>query len=168
MAEGPFRVIVIDPPWTYESGNSLPYPTMSIDDIKSLRVNELAHKDAILWLWTTNHHLRVAFEIVEAWGFSYKNLLTWAKHQMGHGDWLRGQSEHCLLAVRGKPVFLGASHTTVIHAARREHSRKPAEFYQLVEATCPGSKVDLFSRQERYGWVVWSAEKDHSRRKLPR
>jgi len=53
------------------------------------------------------------------------------------GEWLRGQTEHCMLAVRGKPVFLHGNHTTVLEAMRREHSRKPEEFYALVEATCP-------------------------------
>jgi len=52
-------------------------------------------------------------------------------------------------------VFLHGKHTTVLEAARREHSRKPEEFYALVEATCPGSRVELFSRQEREGWRVF-------------
>jgi N6-adenosine-specific RNA methylase IME4 len=117
-----------------------------------MAVEDLAEEDAILWLWTTNAHLRVAFDVVDAWGFEYKSLLTWVKDRMGTGDWLRGQTEHCLLAVRGAPVFLNGSHTTVIQAARREHSRKPEEFYALVEATCPGSKVELFARQQRSGW----------------
>lgn len=72
---------------------------------------------------------------------------------MGTGEWLRGQTEHCLLAVRGKPVFLHGRHSTALTATRREHSRKPEEFYALVEATCPGSKLELFARQVREGWT---------------
>ena len=155
LPTGPFQVIVADPPWRYESGNDLPYPTMTIDDIKAMRVKSIAADDALLWLWTTNAHLRVSFDVAEAWGFEYRTLLTWVKDRMGTGEWLRGQTEHCLLAVRGKPVFLHGKHTTVLEAARREHSRKPEEFYALVEATCPGSRVELFSRQEREGWRVF-------------
>ncbi len=154
LPDGPFQVIVADPPWRYETGNDLPYPTMAIEDIKALPVEAIAADDATLWLWTTNAHLRVAFEVVEAWGFVYKTLLTWVKDRMGTGEWLRGQTEHCLLATRGKPVFLHGHHTTVLEAARREHSRKPEEFYALVEATCPGNKVELFSRQHRHSWEV--------------
>jgi N6-adenosine-specific RNA methylase IME4 len=120
-----------------------------------MAVEGLAEDDAILWLWTTNAHLRIAFDVVDDWGFEYKSLLTWMKDRMGTGDWLRGQTEHCLLAIRGAPVFLNGSHTTVIQAARREHSRKPEEFYALVEATCPGSKVELFARRERTGWKAF-------------
>jgi N6-adenosine-specific RNA methylase IME4/ParB-like chromosome segregation protein Spo0J len=158
LPTGPFQVIVADPPWRYESGGSLPYPTMELEDIKALAVRDIADDDAILWLWTTNAHLRVAFEVVDAWGFEYRTLLTWVKDRMGTGDWLRGQTEHCLLAVRGKPVFVAGNHTTVLQALRREHSRKPEEFYAVVEATCPGARVELFCRQERSRWNVYGNE----------
>ena len=153
LPTGPFQVIVADPPWQYESGASLPYPTMAIEDIKAMPVRDIADENATLWLWTTNAHLPVAFEVVAAWGFEYKTILTWVKDRMGTGEWLRGQTEHCLLGARGKPVFLHGNHTTALEAARREHSRKPEEFYSLVKATCPGSKLELFAREQRSGWV---------------
>ncbi len=152
MPNGPFRVIVADPPWRYDSGGDLPYPTMAIEDIKALPIAEVADQDAVLWLWTTNAHLRLAFEVAEAWGFEYKTMLTWVKDRMGTGEWLRGQTEHCLLGVRGRPAFLRGDRTTILQAPRREHSRKPEEFYRLVEALCPGNKLELFSREERRGW----------------
>jgi len=155
LPTGPFQVIVADPPWRYESGNDLPYPTMDIEEIKALPVQRIAADDAILWLWATNAHLRVAFDVVEAWGFEYKTLLTWVKDRMGTGQWLRGRSEHCLLAAHGNPVFMHGGHTSVIEAARREHSRKPEEFYTLVEETSPGSKVELFARQQRAAWHIF-------------
>ena len=160
LPTGPFQVIVADPPWRYESGNNLPYPTMGIEEIMGLAASDIADEDAILWLWTTNAHLRVAFDVVKSWGFEYKTLLTWVKDRMGTGEWLRGQTEHCLLATRGKPVFIHGNHTTVLKALRREHSRKPEEFYILVEATCPGSKVELFARQTRAGWQAFGNQTD--------
>ena len=56
-----------------------------------------------------------------------------------------------MLAIGGNPVFLHSNQATVLEAPRREHSRKPEEFYKLVNQLCPGSKVELFSRQERKG-----------------
>lgn len=53
LPKGPFHVIVADPLWYYENCQ-LPYPTMSLDAIKSLPVGEIAATDAIRWLWTTN------------------------------------------------------------------------------------------------------------------
>jgi N6-adenosine-specific RNA methylase IME4/ParB-like chromosome segregation protein Spo0J len=160
LPTGPFQVIVADPPWRYESGNSLPYPTMDIEEIKAMPVAEIADDNAILWLWTTNAHLRVAFDVVAAWGFEYRSLLTWVKDRMGTGEWLRGQTEHCMLAIRGRPVFLNGSHATVLEAARREHSRKPEEFDALVEATSPGGKLELFCRQMRTGWKAYGNATD--------
>lgn len=126
---------------------------MSIEQIAAMPVADLAARDAILWLWTTNAHMPGAFDILNAWGFEHKTILTWAKDRMGMGDWLRGQTEHCLLAVRGKPVVTLTNQTTLLSGTVREHSRKPEEFYNLVESLCPGSKVELFARSKRPGWV---------------
>jgi N6-adenosine-specific RNA methylase IME4 len=163
---GPFRVIVIDPPWKYEnrSGDAThrgvcPYPDMTLDEINALPVPALAHDDCILWLWTTNAFLRDALSCLDAWGFKGKTVLTWVKHRMGLGDWLRGQTEHCIFAVRGKPVVTLTNQTTALFGPVREHSRKPDEFYELVDSLCPGSKIEMFARQERAGWTSWGAEK---------
>jgi N6-adenosine-specific RNA methylase IME4 len=55
-------------------------------------------------------------------------------------------------------VFLHGTHTTVLDGPRREHSWKPEEFYCLVEATCPGDKVELYSRQLRGDWQSYGSE----------
>lgn len=160
LPTGPFRVIVADPPWEYENrakdaGHRAanPYPSMTIDSIKSLAIEEISHSDAVLWLWTTNAHLPESFSVAEAWGFTYKTLLTWVKDKMGLGDWLRGKTEHCLLCTRGKPVVNLTNETTVLVAPAGEHSQKPELFYELVEKLCPGSKAELFSRTKRKGWA---------------
>ena len=127
---------------------------MSTGDIIRLDVGELAQDDAILWLWTTNAFMAQAHIIAEQWGFEVKTILTWVKDRMGVGDWLRGQTEHCLMAVKGKPIVTLTNQTTVLHAPTREHSRKPDEFYAMVEALCPGSKVELFAREVREGWAA--------------
>lgn len=160
--QGPFRVIVADPPWSYDNRAddaahraANPYPSMPLDDIKALRVGDIAEDDSILWLWTTNAHLPVAFEVIRAWDFEYKTMLTWVKDRMGTGDWLRGQTEHCLMCVKGRPVVTLSNQTTVIHGPLREHSRKPEEFYRMVETLCPGSKLDYFARELRDGWACY-------------
>ena len=160
IPKGPFRVIAVDPPWTYDSRAedtthraANPYPSMTIEQIKALDVAGLTHKDCVLWLWTTNAHMREAFGILDAWGFTFKTILTWVKDRMGTGDWLRGQTEHCLMAVRGRPTIQLTNQTTVLRGPLRRHSQKPDEFYQLVESLCPGSKLEMFSREKREGWV---------------
>lgn len=160
LPTGRFDAIVADPPWEYPAGTefSLPYPTMTLDEIKALDVASLAADDCVLWLWTTNAYLRDSFDVVEAWGFEYKNVLTWVKDRFGLGAWLRNQTEHCLLAVRGNPLWRPGSHATVLNAKRRAHSQKPEEFYTMVEALTPGPKVELFCRDPRPGWAVHGDE----------
>lgn len=167
LPKGTYHVIVADPPWSYRNRaddpthrGRCPYPPMSVEEIRSLPVGTLTHENSILWLWTTNAHMAEAHAVAAAWGFTVKTILTWAKDRMGLGDWLRGQTEHCLLCVKGKPVVSLTNQTTLLHGAVREHSRKPEEFYTLVEGLCPGSKVELFAREEREGWASHGAERE--------
>ena len=162
---GEHDVIVIDPPWPYEKRTGdvthrgrCPYPSMSIAEIAALELP--AAENSIVWLWTTNAFTHEAYHVLEAWGCEPKTILTWIKDRMGLGDWLRGKTEHCIMAVKGKPLVRLTNQTTALHAPMREHSRKPDEFYQLVAELCPGSKCELFSREKREGWVNYGAERD--------
>jgi N6-adenosine-specific RNA methylase IME4 len=93
--------------------------------------------------------MRDAFTVLDAWGFERKTILTWFKNRMGTGKWLRGQTEHVLFAVRGRPIVTLTNQTTALHAPVRGHSQKPVEFYDLVESLCPAPRYcDLFSRYQ--------------------
>jgi N6-adenosine-specific RNA methylase IME4 len=163
---GPYRVIVADPPWAYQLRQQdpskrtiMPYPPMSTADICAVDIASIAHDDCVLWLWVTNSHMRDAFDVLDAWGFEQKTILTWAKNRMVTGDWLRGQTEHCIMAVRGKPTVVLTNQTTLLHGPVREHSQKPDEFYALVETLCPAPRYAyLFSREERAGWDMHGDE----------
>jgi N6-adenosine-specific RNA methylase IME4 len=169
LPDGPFDVIVADFPWAYglrsedaTHRNREPYPPMTRKQVREFPMAKLAADDCILWLWVTNAHLLdlTALEALDEWGFEPKTMLTWAKPSIGAGHWLRGQTEHCIMAVKGKPVHDLKGQSTLLEAPRREHSRKPEEFMELVESLCPGSKVELFAREQREGWSAWGAEKE--------
>jgi N6-adenosine-specific RNA methylase IME4 len=157
---GPYRVIAADPPWAYEKRAEdpshrgvHPYPTMSIADICAMRVADIAHQDSILWLWTTNHHMREAYGVLDAWGFAGITILTWVKDRFGLGDWLRGQTEHALFCTRGKPIVQLTNESTVLFAPAGRHSEKPDAFYALVEKLCPAPRYcELFARKARPNW----------------
>ena len=158
--DGRYEVVACDPPWPYDD-EKLPYPPMSLEAIAELRVPELLAEDAYLWLWTTNAFLFEAKQIaVGSWGLRYRIMLTWAKDRVGTGGPLRGQTEHCLLLSRGDPVATPSNQSTLLVAPVREHSRKPDEFYALVESLCPGRQLEMFARERRPGWQAWGAEPD--------
>ncbi len=101
----------------------------------------------MLWLWTINSYLREAFDVLAAWGFEYRTPLTWAKDRAGVGNYLWGQTEHCLMATRGKPIITLSNQSTLLVAPVRGPSQKPTEFYDLVESLCPAPRyAELFSR----------------------
>ena len=174
--KGPFGAIVCDPPWEFEqrlgrgrgAGDStrggLPYESMPLEEIKALPVGEVAARDSALFLWSTNAHLEVAFEVLRAWGFRYKTVITWLKDRPGLGYWARGITEQCLFAVKGSPrrrftgphgTMVGRMWTTCIQAPRGEHSQKPGEMWVMVEDLFDGPYLECFARHHRQGWVAW-------------
>jgi N6-adenosine-specific RNA methylase IME4 len=164
LPPGTFDLIVMDPPWPYGThydkdrwrGGS-PYPEMSIEELRSLQIP--ASDDSVLWLWTTNAFMHEAYHLLEAWGFEPKTILTWVKDKMGLGVWLRGITEHCILAAKGSPDIKLTNETTVLYGERREHSRKPEEFYRLLQELCPAKRrLDMFSREKREGWEQYGDE----------
>lgn len=159
ISKAKFDVLVYDPPWPYDTEYesegrraASPYPEMSLEAIR--QDFHGAADDCVLWLWTTHKFMRESFPLLDAWGFEDKQILTWVKDRMGLGRWLRSQSEFCIMAVRGKPRIMLTNQTTVIRGALREHSRKPDEFYTLVDSLCPGTKYDRFAREPRNGWII--------------
>jgi N6-adenosine-specific RNA methylase IME4 len=165
LPTGLYQVIVIDPPWEYSSRQNdpthqiaSPYQTMTIDAIKQIPIP--AADDSILWLWVPNAFLPDAFQILTAWGFTYRTTLTWAKNFVGLGDWLGGQTEHCLMATKGNYKVSRFNESTLLTAPRTEHSAKPDAFYQMVVKLCPGTRIDMFSRKPHDGFMAWGAEHD--------
>lgn len=159
-----FKTIVIDPPWKYKDKLSVkhgrvPYMVMGIEAITSLPINRLAATNCHLYLWTTNAFIREAFALLDAWGFSYKTMITWVKpNALGSGYYWRNNTEHCLFAVKGRRKVMRNDMWNVIIAPRRKHSEKPPEFMGCVEEMSPKPRLEIFSRKKRTGWSVWGDE----------
>lgn len=162
-----YRTVVVDPPWPMRMVESherprqaggLPYPVMSIEDIRALPVGELAGDAAHLYLWVPNKHLPVAFELVEAWGFTFSTLLTWKKKIGATPFWWRQISEHVLFAVRGGLHLDEVGIDTVFEGRSNRHSEKPDEFFALVERASPGPRLEMSARRARAGWDAHGLE----------
>lgn len=156
IEKGQFRTVIIDPPWPYGTQYdkdtrrvASPYPEMSIEAIQATPFPFA--DDCILWLWTTHKFLPVSFEALEDWGFDYKATMVWNKENIGIGYWLRMQCEFCLLAIKGNPIWEATDIRDIITETRREHSRKPEDFYTMVLGNCPKPIGEAFPRQKRKG-----------------
>lgn len=155
-----YATILADPPWNVPSqqgrrGAVRHYPLMSIEEICALRVDRLAAEDAHLWLWVTNVAWREQVGVMEAWDFRYRSCLTWIKPRFGLGQYLRNQTEHLLLGVRGKAPIRFRGQGSWFYAPVQEHSHKPEEQYAIIERCSPGPYLELFARRKRPGWDVW-------------
>ena len=162
---GPYDIILADPPWHFSANSAAKpgkgarahYPTMRTPEICAMPVRDWSARSALLLLWATAPMLPDALEVVRAWGFRYKSHVVWDKGKMGTGYWSRSRHEPLLIATRGRfpcprPLFP----VSIIEAPRREHSRKPDEVQDMVEARLPGrSMLEIFARQTRPGWAVW-------------
>ena len=156
-----YKTIVADPPWRYSNRGTRNaaerhYETMTIDELLALKLP--AAPDAHLYLWTTNSFIQDAFLVMDAWGFTYKTLLTWGKPQMGMGNYFRNNTEHVLFGVRGKMSVKRHNCLTLFMAPRTRHSEKPARFYDIVESMSPGPYLEMFARRVRLGWEGWGDE----------
>lgn len=175
---GRFRTTMMDPPWAERGSGKIKrgadrhYPVMSTDDIirtiKGCPIFDPT-EDAHLYCWVTNSFLPDGLRVVEALGFRYVTNIAWTKTHAGIGRYFRGKHELLLFGVRGRgfaedlitdahdiPSALVLDH--VRRDGERVHSKKPVEFYELIERRSRGPYAEIFARNERPEWESWGNE----------
>ena len=111
----------------------------------------------------------LGIETMNRWGFRYISAVYWHKLRKdggsdgrGVGFYFRNVIEPCLFGVRGQMRTLapGRSQVNYVGTRKREHSRKPDEFYStFIERCSPGPYLELFARgPARVGWDAWGNE----------
>lgn len=178
--EDTYDVIVIDPPWNQgktarrgvrpNQGTKLDYPTLLFDEIKLLPVDKWSKDPSFIFLWVTNSKdkktkmpiIKMGFELLEYWGFTYYTTITWDK-KTGPCPFSPFQvsTEHILFGYKGKVKFnkksLGKMKTCFTESSSA-HSVKPNSFYENIDKFFKGKKLDVFARQKRGGFDGWGDE----------
>lgn len=175
-ADGRYATILADPPWQFQNRTGkvapehrrlLRYPTMELREIMELPVPKFAAAKSHLYLWVPNALLADGLRVMEAWGFTYKSNLVWHKIRKdggsdgrGVGFYFRNVTELVLFGVRGSMRTLppGRRQVNLLATRKREHSRKPDEIYNIIEACSPGPYLEVFARFRRAGWKQWGNE----------
>jgi N6-adenosine-specific RNA methylase IME4 len=162
---GPFPLIYADPPWEFETYSEkgldrtadMHYPTLSDAEIINFKIDgkvvpEIAHSDAVLFLWCTSSNFERALAIVKGWGFRYKTNAIWDKQRTGTGLVFMNMHEHLLYGTRGDmpaPQYLPPS---IFRYPRGEHSAKPPEIRAEIEKMYPAfderTRLELFARSQ--------------------
>jgi N6-adenosine-specific RNA methylase IME4 len=161
-----YHCIIIDSPWPMKkidraerkNQTDFDYPTMTEAELAAFKIP--AADDCHLFVWTTQKYLPMALGLLKPWGFKY--VLTFVWHKPGGMQPFGLPQYNCEFAVyarKGAPQFIETtSFNTCFDAARREHSRKPDEFYDVVTRVCDGPRIDIFSREPRVGFDQYGNE----------
>ena len=165
--KGLYDIVVLDPPWEIAQPGCcsdkagykpLPYPTMSVEEIKELEVP--CADDCHVFLWATQRFLPDALEILKSWGMKYVCTLTWHKNAgMQPLGLPQYNAEHVLYARKGTPQFVDTKNFQIcFNAPRGRHSEKPKEFYETICRTTLGRRLDMFNRRVINGFDGWGNE----------
>tara|TARA_R100001015_G_C4490061_1_gene67902 strand:- start:3 stop:431 length:429 start_codon:yes stop_codon:yes gene_type:complete len=141
---------------------------MTCKEICNLPIENIADKDCILFLWTTDSHLLEALEVMKSWNFNYKTIgFTWVKkyntgaYCYNFGSYTLKSTEICLIGLKGKLKNLKKSNNVkgLVFAERTKHSKKPNEIRKRIVNLCGDiPRIELFARQRVEGWDCWGNE----------
>jgi len=178
-----FSTILADPPWqfTNKTGKVAPehkrlsrYATMALHEIMALPVAHITTPTAHLYLWCPNALLPDGLAVMSEWGFRYKSNIVWHKVRKdggsdgrGVGFYFRNVTELILFGVKGKnarTLAPGRRQVNYLATRKREHSRKPDEQYEIIEACSHAPYLELFARGNRPGWTMWGNQANDSYR----
>ena len=166
-----YQTITIDPPWPIAKieraerpmqtkDYSFDYPTMTIEEIKDMAIPDIMADNCHIYLWTTQKYLPISFEILEGWEAKYIFTMVW--HKSGGIQPFKLPQYNCefvLFGRKGNLDFLTTqAFSTCFVGKRREHSRKPNEFYDLVRRVSPEPRVDIFAREKHDGFEQYGDE----------
>ena len=162
LPEGRYKTIIVDPPWPMAkvmrevrpNQAEFDYPVMTVEQIEGFNIQSIAEQSAHVFLWTTQKFLPVAFQVFDSWAVSYIFTMVW--HKAGGFQPFGLPQYNCEFVLYGRigsPQFIETKAFPVCFAGeRREHSRKPDEFYDMIRRVCQAPRLDMFSREKRDGY----------------
>ena len=162
---GGYRCVVCDPPWKHALGATWKrtnnktarvrphdvYDLMTVPEI--IAVKPTTEPQSHLWLWVVNQHVDWGYDVARAWGFEPWQMITWCKPGLGTGQF-QCNTESVLVCRKGPRHGnpFGKTGGTWFSWPRGRHSKKPDDFYDLVERVSPGPYLEMFARERRHGW----------------
>ena len=167
-----YQIIVIDPPWEIQKIQKrvrpnqveMDYLMMPIDEIKALKIPQIAADPSMIFIWTIDKYLYETKPILEHWGFKYHLTMAWDKTNGLAMYGFNRQTEFVLVGLKGKHEAYPTRPTiaTSFTAKSARHSAKPDTFYQMLDVL-NGDRIDIFARGDRnfltgQKWDVWGNE----------
>lgn len=175
-----YQILVVDPPWRYTGSPTKWgavekfYSTMSDDEIISLPVRDWLDEPSVVFLWTTQSKMGLAYKCIENWGLWERGpAFIWVKTRKSDGQPIgamgvrpsivKPTTEFVLAAStkkKGRPLPIADEGVPqVVLAPRGAHSQKPEMVQDRIEKLYPyASRAELFARRRRNGWDCYGDE----------
>jgi N6-adenosine-specific RNA methylase IME4 len=178
-----YEIVIADPPWNFNDGlkemkrpvrrsAQSHYETMSPEEVRCLDVRSVVDpRWAVLALWVPSSMLKHGLEVMESWGFKFKQTFVWVKlkkdyaseidwnnaTRVGMGRLFRQSHELALIGVSGSDTYKSLKdhgQRSVAFDLNKGHSVKPDLLHARLEKMFPSSnKLELFARHARPGWT---------------
>lgn len=141
-----YNIIYANP--IYKSETSDKQLAVSTEDMKKMQIP--ADDNAVLFLWTNAKELINSLEIVNAWGFTYRDQAVWDFEKVNTAN-LCFESRHKILLVATKGDKLpkpALTKTSVFRERSDKTDLKPAYYYETIARMFPeGAYLDVFAKE---------------------
>lgn len=172
-----YDVVLMDPPWKYYGSTTKWgaaekfYACASYSDIVGFEPP--LNKPGVVFMWTTSAFMSDAISLIDDWDLYYRGVaFVWIKTKQDgtpigaqgvRPSIVKPLTEFVIVGAtqpQGRPLPLASeSVVQTVFAPKREHSRKPDEVMERIEALYPTqTKLEMYSRQSRVGWDAWGDE----------
>ena len=152
-----YSTLVVDPAWDSDRSSAR---EGVLESIRNLPVSSLSTDSAHLYLWIPDCLAAGGIELMRDWGFSFKTMLLWLKHQASPGEFFPNAHELILFGVKGGLPTLRKDVRTWFMADCPPNDRKPDDFYRLAEQASPAPRIMLLGKEKREGWDQWDGRID--------
>jgi N6-adenosine-specific RNA methylase IME4 len=169
-----YQIIYADPAWSYNVWRNKEsrtadshYRVSGLEEMKLLRVSDIAEDNCVLLMWTTAPWIGGAIELMRSWGFTYKTIaFVWVKKNKiadslfwGMGHYTRSNAEFVILGIKGHPKRIARNIHQIVETKIQTHSKKPAIIRnKITELFGDLPKIELFATERVENWDCWGDE----------
>jgi hypothetical protein len=146
-----FAAGYVEAPWETEDRPA----SMSVDDACRLPVGEIFEREAHLHFWCRPQGLLAALDVMEAWGFQYRDFLVCPWPPTANSQYWNTPHALVLLGVRGNlPFRKAAVECPDAHSCEKAENRRH-NLMQLIEQVSPGPYAHVFGppNAAKAGWT---------------
>jgi hypothetical protein len=141
----------VESPWRTDERRA----SLSVDDACRLPVGDIFQRDAHLHFRCRPDELLAALDVIEAWGFEYRDLLVCPCSPIANTEYWETQHALVLLGVRGDLPFRKAGFHSLDARSCEDVEDGRDTLMELIEQVSPGPYAHVFGPRDaaKEGWT---------------